>query len=640
MSLNGFNIAAERVDLIMALMMLYLTLATKPKQTEVLSVIFHGEILSVANIVLHTACVMWCANPVFATSIFYKVLVTAYYLTYLGILILLFVYLHLLSIKQRENKFLLHIIISAFALVYLIAVGNVIMNNQYIIITENQSYLSPIFNINIAFGLIDVVMVITTTIVNRTQIPHVLMRYIFIFVPVEVALLLIQLFRPEYIFLSITYVLPFMLCYIMFHSILFDEVTGCQNKSAFESHFSQLKKKHKKFVIIYVKFPRLELADNIGVIDILKRRISAQCRAVEQRNHDARVYMLNDYTFSVIFKVKDEEKAAETVDYIHENLEYAIDHWEFSNSPEYKMIVIRENTFLQDMPILDSYSSYLFEMTDKLKIRFLEATPEDYRQAITRYRIENEIVDIRNKGDLDDDRIVVYAQPIYDVSAETFHNAEALMRLRIGGELISPEVFVPLAERVGCIHTLTRIILNKVCKQIAHMQEQFEFDAISVNVSLSEFMDYSLHNELLGIISEHNIPYNKIRLEITESMTSDEMDAIKHNMLEFNKAGVHFYLDDFGTGYSNLERIVSLPFKTIKFDKTLLYKSEDDPILLQLICNMVEVFKSHDLIVLVEGVETDEQADLSKRIGFEFIQGFNYAQPVPIVDVHNYFVER
>ena len=117
---------------------------------------------------------------------------------------------------------------------------------------------------------------------------------------------------------------------------------------------------------------------------------------------------------------------------------------------------------------------------------------------------------------------------------------------------------------------------------------------------------------------------------MTETMTSDEYDAIAHNMEEFNAAGVHFYLDDFGTGYSNLERIVSLPFRTIKFDKSLLYKSMDDPILLRLIQNMVDVFKSHGLVVLVEGVENQKQAELSIRLGFEYIQGFNYAAPVPI----------
>ena len=150
-------------------------------------------------------------------------------------------------------------------------------------------------------------------------------------------------------------------------------------------------------------------------------------------------------------------------------------------------------------------------------------------------------------------------------------------------------------------------------------------------------MDYCLHDELIEIIKDNGIPCDKIRLEMTESMTSDEEDAIKHNMDEFNVAGIHFYLDDFGTGYSNLERIVSLPFKTIKFDKSLLYKSMDDPILLQLIRNMVEVFKSHGMIVLVEGVENQKQAELSIDLGFEFIQGFNYASPVPIDELPRYF---
>ncbi|MBR5951975.1 MAG: EAL domain-containing protein, partial [Pseudobutyrivibrio sp.] len=182
--------------------------------------------------------------------------------------------------------------------------------------------------------------------------------------------------------------------------------------------------------------------------------------------------------------------------------------------------------------------------------------------------------------------------------------------------------------------------LNKVFKKIYEIQDYYVFDAVSVNVSLSEFMDYNLHDELIEIIKSNGVPCEKIRLEMTETMTSDEFDAIAHNMEEFNNAGVHFYLDDFGTGYSNLERIVSLPFKTIKFDKTLLYKSEDDPILMQLIQNMVDMFKNHGLVVLVEGVESEKQEMLSIKLGFEYIQGYRFAKPVPVETVQEFFEKK
>jgi len=277
------------------------------------------------------------------------------------------------------------------------------------------------------------------------------------------------------------------------------------------------------------------------------------------------------------------------------------------------------------------------EKTEEKKVRVYEATTEDFDICMERKEIERVIVDIRNNNNLADERVIVYVQPIFDVIHNNYRNAEALMRLDVHGKIVYPDVFIPLAEKVGCIHTLTRIILNKVSRKIYEIQDYYNFDAVSVNVSLSEFMDYCLHDELIEIIKRNGISCDKIRLEMTESMTSAEVDAIRHNMQEFNAAGVHFYLDDFGTGYSNLERIVSLPFKTIKFDKSLLYKSVDDPILMQLIKNMVDVFKSHGLIVLIEGVENDNQAELSIKLGFEFIQGFNYAHPVPISELENFF---
>ena len=214
------------------------------------------------------------------------------------------------------------------------------------------------------------------------------------------------------------------------------------------------------------------------------------------------------------------------------------------------------------------------------------------------------------------------------------------MRLQIDGEVIQPSDFISLAEEMHCIHDLTRIMLYKVCRAIKELEKEHDFDGITINCSAGEFMDKSLHKDLLSIIDESRIDHNHVRFEITESSIGDQYDSVLYNMEKMNEAGIMFYLDDFGTGYSNLERILTCPFDTIKFDKSMLYKGMQDKAMDSIVATMVDVLKESDKVMLVEGVETEEQCAYSIDRGFDMIQGFKYAKPRPIEELNRFFEKR
>ena len=446
MLINGFNIAAERVDLLIALVMLYLTVATRPRRTAVLSVVFYGQILSVANIILHMATTFLLSFDTALEGFLFRMAVLFYYVTYLGILVLLFSYLHLLSLKQRENLDTLNVIVIVFIAIYMVVVGVVFFSDSYVAVVDGAYRFTEWFNVNVWFALLDVVLVVLSTFQNRNEIPRVLMNLIFIFVPFEVLTLMIQMIQPQYVILSVTYVVPFMLCYIVFHSNLYDEVTGCQNKQAFEAHLLSLQKKKKngkRIGFIYIKFPRLEVVDNYELMYVAKRRISAQIRNLEQHNPDARVYSINEFTYGIIFQNNSEHITRETIELVKKDLDDAMSNWEYSNSPEYRMVVIKNDLEKCDLQTLDAYSNFLFDKAAKKKVRVYEATLSDYNICMEQKEIERVIVDIRNKDDLMDSRVVVYVQPIFDVTNNNYRNAEALMRLEVHGRLISPDIFIP-----------------------------------------------------------------------------------------------------------------------------------------------------------------------------------------------------
>jgi len=271
---------------------------------------------------------------------------------------------------------------------------------------------------------------------------------------------------------------------------------------------------------------------------------------------------------------------------------------------------------------------------------FYTTTREDLEEFEEYYRISKALKDIRNSQNEDDDRVVVYAQPIYSVEKDSFRVAESLMRLKIGDSIISPDKFIPIAEQSGCIHMLSCIMINKVCKAIEQLSEFYDFDAISVNISSKELSNPTMYQDFLDIIEKYDIDMGKIRMEITETAMFENYDMAQRNMEILDKEGIQLYLDDFGTGYSSLERVINCPVKTIKFDKTLLYKSLDDNRMDDILTYMIEVFKKNGFVTLVEGVEDESQQQFSVDKGFDYIQGYHFAKPEPIEELKNFFSKK
>ena len=104
--------------------------------------------------------------------------------------------------------------------------------------------------------------------------------------------------------------------------------------------------------------------------------------------------------------------------------------------------------------------------------------------------------------------------------------------------------------------------------------------------------------------------------------------------------GIQLYMDDFGTGYSNLERVLDIPVQTIKFDKSLLYKSLQDERVDDIVSYMIDIFKKNGFITLIEGVENESQKNYSINRGFDYIQGYHYAKPAPIEALGKYFTKK
>ena len=229
-----------------------------------------------------------------------------------------------------------------------------------------------------------------------------------------------------------------------------------------------------------------------------------------------------------------------------------------------------------------------------------------------------------------DNSLSMVYQPIYDIKAGRFCSAEALMRMyteKTGN--VSPGEFITIAEENGAILKLTRFALATVCSFLHEKNPQkLGLSWININLSAVDCAQEDLSARMLEIIQQYSIAPGMISAEITETAFTSMPDSVLANLSELSRAGVTIMLDDYGTGYSNLNRLCSMPLDVVKLDKSLVdhvCTSEPARIVME---NTVSMMKRLNKKVLVEGVETKEQADYLIGLGVDYIQGYYYARPM------------
>ena len=636
MLIGGYNVTAEIFSLITCSFLIFLMIYSNPRKTSSYRIIYCGALISLAAIISQLALI-YCVSHSETYSVQLCIGISLLFLAlYFIIITSLYIYISFLSSKIYNHRKGLHYMLTAFTIVYAVGVVWFYSQKTNYITDDNIISIDAFINFYLMYGILTCFLCLFTVLHNQNTIPTVVNKYALVFIPVDFLMLTVQFITQNAIFTSLTYVLPFMIYYILFHSNPYDELIGCQNQNSFDARFSDSVAMKRNFLVVYLNFPQLKNVNYAAHNEKIEETAANVCRKIEQQHHMVHIYRLNNIDFAMILYIKDEDKIKQFLNNVEKCL---IDNLHYSSyNINYKIVAIPNNPVISTVHKLNSMSDYLLDkINNKTGSQCYLATDKDYREFHENYKVEQLLLDIRNQNNLNDERVLCYAQPIFSVNENSFRTAEALMRLSLDGTIIYPDKFIPLAEKNNCIHTLTMIMINKVCQTIKEFESKYDFDAITVNCSSSELSNRDLFDELMNIINTNGIKPQHIRLELTESAIFDDFNMVINNMEKFNKSGIKFYLDDFGTGYSNLERIIGCPFYTIKFDKSLLYKSIDNSAVSDIVSHLTSVFKKQGFVLLIEGVENDEQADYSINKGFDYIQGYKYAKPQPVIKLREYF---
>jgi diguanylate cyclase (GGDEF)-like protein len=232
---------------------------------------------------------------------------------------------------------------------------------------------------------------------------------------------------------------------------------------------------------------------------------------------------------------------------------------------------------------------------------------------------------------IDAGQLVLHFQPQTD-GIGGITGAEALVRWRHPQHgLVSPAKFIPLAEETGLILPLGNWVLDAACRQIAGWSGRPDMAhlTVAVNVSARQFQQEGFVGSILDVLARTNADPHKLKLELTESMLLDNIEAIIVKMESLKDCGIRFSLDDFGTGYSSLSYLKRLPLSQLKIDQSFVRDLTSDANDAAIARTIISLAQSLGLEVIAEGVETEEQRRFLADLGCFAYQGYLFGRPEP-----------
>ena len=224
----------------------------------------------------------------------------------------------------------------------------------------------------------------------------------------------------------------------------------------------------------------------------------------------------------------------------------------------------------------------------------------------------------------------VFYQPIFSVEQQRYTTAEALVRLHTK-ELgfVSPEEFIPIAEKNGLVVEIDDLVFRKVCRFYKEQKlEEKGIEYIHVNLSVIECMQEKLCEKLLRTMDEFGLDYSRIQFEITETAAVASKEVLRNTMEKLIKYGIEFAMDDYGTGFSNTATIINYPFSTIKLDKSMIWSAMEDEKAMIALKHMISMSKELKLHIIAEGVESLAQANHLAVLGCDYFQGYFFSRPL------------
>jgi EAL domain-containing protein (putative c-di-GMP-specific phosphodiesterase class I) len=230
--------------------------------------------------------------------------------------------------------------------------------------------------------------------------------------------------------------------------------------------------------------------------------------------------------------------------------------------------------------------------------------------------------------------ISMFYQPKVDTKTLALVGVEALLRWQTPeGQLIGPGAIIPVAERTGIIHQLTLAIFEASMIQLGGWLREGHNLSMSCNFSIPDLMQPNIVESLDAVLQLAAVPAEKVTLEITESRLPEDISKVMSSLTRLRLKGFEISIDDFGTGFSSMEQLRRFPFTELKIDQAFVTGAADKPAALAILQSSIDLARRLNIRSVAEGIETEEDLSLCRRLGVDLAQGYYLSKPMAPLDV-------
>jgi diguanylate cyclase (GGDEF)-like protein/PAS domain S-box-containing protein len=239
---------------------------------------------------------------------------------------------------------------------------------------------------------------------------------------------------------------------------------------------------------------------------------------------------------------------------------------------------------------------------------------------------------------IDNNELELFYQPKVNLNTGQLIGVEALIRwIKPDGQIILPGNFVPLAENSHLITRIGDYVMHEACRQNKIWQNLgLPKMVVSINLTSSDFYQNDIKQTIQDILARTKLEPQWLEIELTESTAMKDINFAVQQMDALRAMGVKLAMDDFGTGYSSLSYIQVMPITLLKLDKSFITNLDNDEIALEIVSAVIKIAKSKKIETIAEGIETQNQADILKRIGCDHAQGYLFGKPMRALEIIDY----
>jgi diguanylate cyclase (GGDEF)-like protein len=423
-----------------------------------------------------------------------------------------------------------------------------------------------------------------------------------------------------------------------------DTLTDLPNRLLFNEHLNtalaQAKRRQSKCAILFLDLDRFKLInDTLGHNsgDLLLQYVAQRLRHGLYEGDT--IGRLGGDEFLILLPVLEHEEQAATVAEKILSLftePFQLDSNEVFISPSIGISLYPTDG--QDIDtLIQNADAAMYHAKEKGRNNFQFFTQALNDKIHERLMVENSL-----RKALEQKEFLFHYQPIVNLDSGRPVGVETLIRWQSPQRgLVSPGVFIPIAEETGLIIPIGKIVLYQACRQNMDWQQKgYAPQRVAVNISPRQFREPDFVETVISVLQETGMDPHWLELEITEGIAMDQGEHTINQLNRLKELGIQISIDDFGTGFSSLNSLRHLPLNTLKIDQIFMQEIGNDSNGEAVLRSIIHLAKDLSLKIIAEGVETEEQLDFLKKECCEEMQGFLFSRPLPAEEFEERYLAR